>query len=252
MAITDIPEFVEAAPSDLIRSQDLNNVQRQVRNSVRTHRHTRVAGAPVDDAATADLALQITTDEIPDQAVTAAKLADGAVTSGKLANGAVTGPRLADNAVGTTKILNGSISTEKLQADAVTSDKIRNEVVNLPKLDLQEVKDGSQGLSAASSTTPAQVNVDVLAGLTTALSTIFFPVATLAAVAGGTAAEVDAAIIYRRTPTTPGTGVDLRLRLRNSGTSSATVNWQVLTFAPFAAPAPYGYGFRAAIGGELV
>ena len=174
MAITEIPEFVEAAPSDLIRSQDLNNVQRQVRNSVRTHRHTRVAGAPVDDAATADLALQITTDEIPDQAVTAAKLADGAVTSGKLANGAVTGPRLADNAVGTTKILNGSISTEKLQADAVTSDKIRNEVVNLPKLDLQQVEDGSQGLSAGSSTTPTQGTVDVLAGLTTALSTIFF------------------------------------------------------------------------------
>ena len=74
MAIADIPEFVEAAPGDLIRSGDLNNVQRQMRNSVRAHRHTRVASAPADDAASADLALQITTAEIADGAVTAAKL----------------------------------------------------------------------------------------------------------------------------------------------------------------------------------
>ena len=43
MAITDIPEFVEVGPGDLIRADDWNNIQRQIRNSVRNHRHSRLA-----------------------------------------------------------------------------------------------------------------------------------------------------------------------------------------------------------------
>ena len=231
MAITDIPEFVELAPGGLIRSEDWNTIQRQARNSVRTHRHTRVAGAPVNDAATADLALQITTDELADQAVTAAKLADGAVTSGKLADGAVTGPRLADNAVGTTKILNGSIISEKLQANAVDRANIRDGAVNLPKLALQEVASANgQNLSAN-----AQNIALVRSNLPNAqaLAAPFFPTVTITSVAAGSGeAAVEAVIVYRRTPTSPANTVDVLLRLRNIGSLSATVNWRVLTFAP--------------------
>ena len=73
MAVTDIPEYIEVAPGDLIRSDDWNSVQRQARNSIRVHRHTRVEGAPVDDTATDDNALQATTAEITDGAITDAQ-----------------------------------------------------------------------------------------------------------------------------------------------------------------------------------
>jgi hypothetical protein len=74
MAIGDIPVFREAQRGQVVRSDDWNGIQRELRNGIRAHRHTRVAGAPADDAAPADLALQITTNEIADGAVTAAKL----------------------------------------------------------------------------------------------------------------------------------------------------------------------------------
>ena len=88
MAIGDIPVFREARRGQVVRSDDWNGVQRELRNGIRTHRHTRVAGASVDDGATEDLAVQITTAEIADGAVTAAKLSadalDSLVSVGKL------------------------------------------------------------------------------------------------------------------------------------------------------------------------
>jgi hypothetical protein len=78
---------------------------------------------------------------------------------------------------------------------------------------------------------------------------------TLTSVAGGDAAELEPRVVYRRTPSSPGTGIEIRLRVPNSGNSSAVVNTRVLTFAPFEVPAyGYGYGatFLAAIGGELL
>jgi hypothetical protein len=231
MAITDIPEFVELAPGGLIRSEDWNNIQRQVRNSVRAHRHTRLANAPPNDAAAADLALQITTDEIADQAVTAAKLGDGAVTSGKLADGSVSNPKLANNAVGTTKLQNGSISTDKLQANAVDRANIRDGAISLPKLALQEIASANNQNVGAN----AQVTVAVRNNLPNAqaLAAPFFPTLTITGVgAGAGEALVEAVIVYRRTPTSPVGTVDVQLRLRNTGALSATVNWRVLTFAP--------------------
>ena len=104
MAITDIPEFVEASPGDLIRSSDWNSVQRQVRNSIRAHQHTRVAGAPVNDAAAQDTALQINTDEI----------ANGAVTGAKIATDTITVDKLAPNSVGTNELIDSSVRLSKL------------------------------------------------------------------------------------------------------------------------------------------
>ena len=77
MALNDIPEYVEVSPGDLIRAEDYNDLQRRTRNSVRSHRHTRIASDPVDDTIAEDNALQITTDEIADGAVTQAKLGTG-------------------------------------------------------------------------------------------------------------------------------------------------------------------------------
>jgi hypothetical protein len=79
MAIGDIPVFREARRGQVVRSDDWNGVQRELRNGIRAHRHTRAADAPVNDAATEDLALQITTDEIADGAVTLAKLSPDAL-----------------------------------------------------------------------------------------------------------------------------------------------------------------------------
>ena len=111
MAITDIPEYVEAAPGDLIRSSDWNNVQRQTRNSIRAHKHTRVAGAVANDAATQDHALQITTDEI----------ANGAVTGAKIAADTITVNNLAPNSVGSSELITASVRLSKLAFTTVSS-----------------------------------------------------------------------------------------------------------------------------------
>jgi hypothetical protein len=71
MAKSDIPVFREARRGQILRSDDWNAVQRELRSSIRSHRHTSLEK---DDASPEDLALQITTDEIADGAVTAAKL----------------------------------------------------------------------------------------------------------------------------------------------------------------------------------
>jgi len=98
MAIGDIPVFREARRGQVVRSDDWNDVQRALRNSVRTHRHTRVAGGRFSDVIDDDLAPQITTDEIADGAVTPAKLGSGVFDSllatarvGTETNGAVNG-----------------------------------------------------------------------------------------------------------------------------------------------------------------
>src|SRR5215204_2582393 len=104
MAISDIPPFVPASPDDLIRSDDINNVQRLARAAVRAHRHTRVLGAPTNDATTQDVALQIGTTDIADLAVTANKLANGIVNATKIADGAVAVVgRLPDLSISTNK-----------------------------------------------------------------------------------------------------------------------------------------------------
>ena len=94
MATSDIPEYVEVAAGDLIRADQWNNVQRQTRSSLRTHRHTHEATKQRDDTATTDEADQINTAEIADRAVTAAKIARNSIDTPHLKDSAVTSAKL--------------------------------------------------------------------------------------------------------------------------------------------------------------
>jgi hypothetical protein len=74
MAIDDIPVFRPARRGQVVRSADWNAMQRELRNSIRTHRHSRVAGDEVDDSSAEDNGLQIESAEIADEAITFDKL----------------------------------------------------------------------------------------------------------------------------------------------------------------------------------
>ncbi len=196
MAITDIPEYVEASPGDLIRSSDWNNVQQQARNSVRTHQHTRVAGAPVDDTVAQDNAQQITTAEI----------ADGAVATAKLAASAVTLDKMATNSVGTAQLVDSS--------------------VRLSKLAFSTVKSGSATLVPGE-----EEDQLVQANAPSTKTTIYFPTVVTTSTTGGagTHSEVKAEVIYRQD--VGANTINIFIRLNNSGTATANVFWFVLTFA---------------------
>ena len=72
MAIQDIPVFREAQPGQVVRSDDWNEMQQELRNSIRTHRHT---GRSADTVTDEDNAPQITAEEIAGEAVTLDRLA---------------------------------------------------------------------------------------------------------------------------------------------------------------------------------
>jgi hypothetical protein len=204
MAITEIPEYEEAAPGDLIRADHWNNAQRQTRHSVRTHHHTHVGTAPRNDAAITDEADQISTEEIADGAVTAAKLASGAVSTDQFADGSITGAKIADNSIG----------TSHLQNFAVTFAKISFETI------------------ASASTTIAPggtVESPVQLGVTTTKSTfIYFPTLTITSSSGSGISNVEGNMSYHHAV---GSGtIDVFIRMTNRGTATASVFWQVLTF----------------------
>src|SRR5262245_45698004 len=134
MAITDIPEFVEVGPGDLIRADDWNSIQRQTRSSVRNHRHSRLAGDPVDDTVATDNALQIGTEDLADGAVTGAKIPDGAIVTAKLDHGAVPGVKLSSRAIPSAVIPNGAVTTDKIADNAVTAGKILDGSVGTAEL----------------------------------------------------------------------------------------------------------------------
>ncbi len=213
MAISDIPEYIEVAPGDLVRAEQWNGVQRQVRNGLRTHRHVRVAGTPPNDTAVVDEAQQLDTSEIADGAVTAAKLAPGAISANAIPDGAITSPKLVDGAVTGVKIANNSVATVHIQDNAVTSHK----------LSFQTVNTGSTVLGNGS------VEMLVQAAAPSTKTTIYFPTLTIVASNGNDISDVAAAIIYRQA--VGANTVDVYIRLTNSGFASASIGWQVLTFS---------------------
>ncbi len=66
----------------------------------------------------------IKTEQIDDNAVTAAQVANGAITSTKLADGAVTSSQLAKNSVTTDKLASGAVTSDQLAKNSVTTGKI--------------------------------------------------------------------------------------------------------------------------------
>jgi hypothetical protein len=204
MALSDIPEFVKAATGDLIRAADWNQIQKLIRSSIRNHRHTRLSGSTSDDSSVTDTAVQIGTNEIADGAVTSVKLAGGSVDNSKLTTGAVTRNNIANGAVGTDQLLNNSVTSVKLL--------------------FSQVNTGSVTLTPGA-TVEAQVQV----GASSTKSTVYFPLLVITGSTGSGLPVVDAQIAYRQQ--VGSTSNDVFIRLRNQGGATATVIWQVLTFA---------------------
>lgn len=73
---------------------------------------------------------EVTADDIPTGAVTAAKLADGVVGTAKLADGAVTAPKIAGLAVGSSAIAAGAVTTAKIASLAVGTGQIADGAVS--------------------------------------------------------------------------------------------------------------------------
>lgn len=215
MAINDIPEFVEVAPGDLIRAENWNSVQKQMRDSLRRHRHTRAANQQPNDAALSDDAAQISTGEIADGAVTLSKLAAGTLTNVTPGDGTVTATKIADNAVVASKIADGAVSTSKISPNAINASRLAfSFVVN----------------TTGDTLTPGQtkdIPVDTVAA--NQKSGIYFPVLTIVSVNTAGTAVVTAQIIFKRGNTD--NQFFVQLRLNNSGNATASVFYQVLTFA---------------------
>jgi hypothetical protein len=219
MAISDIPEYVEVAPGDLIRAENWNSMQQQMRNSLRQHHHTRAPSAPVTDTAATDEATQIGTNEIADGAVTSPKLAAGAITAANIPDGAITSTKLADGAVVAAKIADGAVVTNKIGANAVTSSRIA----------FSTIQQGSTDVPGGGTMEPPIQTGSGKGGGGTATAILFFPLVTVTRSTGTGVAEVQADIIYRLA--VGGTVPDVFLRLRNTGSATATVIWKVVTFA---------------------
>ncbi|HVF41420.1 MAG TPA: hypothetical protein VM936_00320 [Pyrinomonadaceae bacterium] len=215
MAINDIPEYVEVAPGDLIRAENWNRVQQQMRDSLRRHKHTRAPNQQPNDAGLSDDAAQIGTAEIADGAVTAAKLAPGTLSNVTPADGSVTATKLADNAVGTPKISDGAITTEKISPNAINASRLAFSFV---------VNTTGDTLGPGST---KDITVDTVAA--NQKSGIYFPVLTIVSVTGVGTAIVSAQIIFKRGNSD--TSFFVTLRLSNTGNATAGIFYQVLTFA---------------------
>jgi hypothetical protein len=232
MAIDDIPEFIKVASGDLIRADDWNRMQRDMRNAVRVHNHSRLAGAPVDDTVTTDNAVQITTAEIADGAVTAAKLAAGAVATANLADAGVTTPKLAAGAVATANLADaavtgqqlaaGAVATANLAAGAVGTAQLADGAVHFSKIGFTTVQRGSVSLA------PGQV-LSFLVQSNVPKQTVFFPTLSVVNPGAGLLAQVTAVMEYRFTG--GAAGQDVFIRIENVGGVTAGAFWLVVTFA---------------------
>lgn len=204
MAISDIPEFIEVAPGELIRAENWNSIQRSMRNGLRQHHHTRVQGAAANDASATDEAVQIQTNEI----------ADGAVTVAKLAPGAISGTTLAD----------GSVTLAKLAANSVDGSKLKSNAVTASKLAFETLDSGSLTLGPN-----ATAEVEVQKNAPSTKTTIYFPTMVITGTKGSGISDVEASIVYRQSVGSD--NISVFLRLVNHGGASADLTWLVLVFA---------------------
>lgn len=213
MALSDVPEFIEVNPGDLVRAEHWNSIQRQVRNNLRRHRHTRAAGSVVNDAAVTDEAEQISTVEI----------ADNAVTTPKLANNSVATAKLADAAVATAKLADASVTSAKLAANSVTTAAVLNSAITVAKLSFQSVNSGQRSLPPGST-----VEEIVQDNAPSTKTTIYFPTLVITGSTGTGISNIEASIVYRQA--VGANDVDVFIRLVNRGGATANIIWQVLTF----------------------
>jgi len=204
MAISDIPEYVQAEPGDLISAQNWNYMQQLARNSLRIHQHTLPIGTAQTDSAATDVAYQIGTNEIAPGAVTSAQLAAGAVVAGSIAN----------NAVQAGNIAAGAVTTAAIATNAVTSQQLA----------FQRISSGSLSLApGASSETVVQTSAP------SPKTTVYFPTMTILSSTGTGISDVSAEIVYRQA--VGASTVDIYIRIINSGAATAGIFWEVLTFA---------------------
>lgn len=213
MAISDIPEYIEVAPGELIRAEHWNGMQRQIRNSVRTHLHTRAAGVPGNDTVPTDEAQQIGTVE----------LADGAVTAAKLAPGAITAAAIPDNAVTTAKLADGAVTSAKMATSSITTTLVQNGAITAAKLSFQTVNSG--GATLGPNSTVEQV---VQTAAPSTKTTIYFPTLAIVSSTGSGISNVEASIVYRQA--VGANTIDVFIRLVNRGAATASIVWQALTF----------------------
>lgn len=204
MSISDIPEFIEAGPGDLIRAEDWNGVQQLMRESLRTHHHNRTIGTPPIDSGASDDAEQIDTGGI----------ADGAITASKMAPNSVTQTSVAANAIGTAQLMDKSVITTTLGDAQVTGAKLKFSTVAASSAVLDVGQTFEQLVQLAAPTTK---------------TTIYFPTLTLIGTTAGGFADVTAQIVYRQTG--GASTIDVYIRLSNTGNAQTSVFWQVLTFA---------------------
>lgn len=138
--------------------------------------------------ATSDLSGTISTAQIADAAITAAKIGAAAVETAKLANEAVTSAILAAGAVTETKITDSSVSTAKIAADAVTAAKIAAGTITSSEIASNTIVAGN---IAAGTITTTEIAADTItaaniAALTITAAEIAANTITAAKIAAGT------------------------------------------------------------------
>jgi hypothetical protein len=94
----------------------------------------------------------ISTSNIQDDAVTAAKLADNSVFTAAIQNDAVTQAKIADDAVGNDQMAPNSVGTTELITSAVTTPKIANNAITTEKFASGAVDTAALGLNAVALT----------------------------------------------------------------------------------------------------
>lgn len=98
-------------------------------------------------------------DAIADGSVSSGKLALGAVTTPQLANESVTAAKIADGNIAANDLANGAVTTAKIADGAVTSAKIANNTIADSDIDATKVQRRVTGTCAAANAL-SQVNID--------------------------------------------------------------------------------------------